>query len=380
MSNGNYAAWLSALGRNESGNNYAFVSSLNYLGRFQFGEEALVAIGFYQPDSTPWARDLIGSWTETAHRYGVWDKASFLASPAAQDAAADAWFAKVWSDASALGLPSYIGQWIGGVQVTVSGILAGAHLVGVWNLKDFLTSGGGVNTRDGYGTPVSEYLGKFGGFDTPFGSPPAAPAPPPAPVSPPASGPSYGPSPGNDVLSGSAASDRLHGQAGDDRIEGGGGFDDLHGNEGRDTIYGGDGDDWVVGGKDEDALFGDAGADIVLGNMGADTLDGGDGDDVVRGGQGDDLVTGGHGADWVSGDLGFDTLAGGSGADIFHHFAEAGADRVIDFAWWEGDRVDVLEGWWSVAQVGPDTVVTVGSSTLTLAGVQLSTLPDGWIF
>src|SRR4051812_38121683 len=39
MSNGSYTQFLSALGQNESGNNYGFVSSLGYLGRFQFGEE-----------------------------------------------------------------------------------------------------------------------------------------------------------------------------------------------------------------------------------------------------------------------------------------------------------------------------------------------------
>src|SRR5688572_33463004 len=100
MSAGTYSDLLIALGKNESGNNYAFVSSLGYLGRFQFGEEALQAIGFYAGDGT-WAIDFAGSWTGAAHNYGVWDKASFLASPAAQDAAADAWFAKVWADPTA---------------------------------------------------------------------------------------------------------------------------------------------------------------------------------------------------------------------------------------------------------------------------------------
>ena len=366
MSNGTYAAWLSALGRNESGNNYAFTSSLGYLGRFQFGEEALQAIGFYAGDATPWAIDFAGGWTDTAHRYGVWDKASFLASPAAQDAAADAWFARVWADASQLGLPSYIGQWVGGVEITASGLVAGAHLVGVWNLKDFLTSGGGINTRDGYGTPVSEYVGRFGGFDTPFA---------------PATSASAQPTEASDVLTGGAGADSLHGLAGDDRIDGSAGADDLHGTTGRDTVYGGAGDDWVVGGQGDDNLFGEDGLDIVLGNIGNDTLDAGEGADVVRGGQGDDLITGAGGNDFVSGDLGLDTVSGGAGADTFHVFAQAGADRVTDFAWWQGDRVDVLDGQsWTVAQIGADTVVTVeGQATLTLVGVTLAGLPDGWI-
>lgn len=247
MSAGTYSDLLRALGQNESGNNYAFVSSLGYLGRFQFGEEALQAIGFYQGDGNPYAIDFVGAWTETAHGYGVWDKASFLATPAAQDAAADAWFGKVWQDAAALNLQSYIGQWVAGVEVTPSGILAGAHLVGVWNLKSWLESGGAVDTRDGYGTPVSQYVGKFGGYDTPFA---------------PAGG------------------------------EGGG---------------------------------------------------------------------------------------GSGGADTFHVFQGSGLDLVLDFNPWEGDRVDAL-GPYSTYQSDAGAVVDMGGdSRMVLQGVQLSSLPEGWI-
>jgi hypothetical protein len=167
MSTGRYSDWMSALGHNESGNNYSFVSSLGYLGRFQFGEEALKAIGFYGGDNTS-SIDFIGSWTATAAAYGVFDKSAFLASPAAQDAAANAWFSKIESDVKALGLDRYEGRTVGGVEVTTSGLLAGAHLVGVWALKSYLESGGAIDTVDGYGTPVSAYVSKFGGFETPF--------------------------------------------------------------------------------------------------------------------------------------------------------------------------------------------------------------------
>ena len=77
MTIGTYDDFLRALGQNESGNNYSFVSSLGYLGRFQFGEEALQAVGFYNGDHT-WGIDFVGSWTEKAHSYGVWDKSGFL--------------------------------------------------------------------------------------------------------------------------------------------------------------------------------------------------------------------------------------------------------------------------------------------------------------
>ncbi|WP_374471143.1 hypothetical protein [Phenylobacterium sp.] len=204
---------------------------------------------------------------------------------------------------------------------------------------------------------------------------------------------------GADSLQGGAGNDAVFGGAGDDRVEGGDGdnylrggegadivvgglgFDDAHGNEGDDTVAGGGGADWVVGGKDNDRLFGEIGDDIVYGNLGADTCEGGDGADVVRGGQGDDLVLGGIGNDWLSGDRGDDTLTGGVGADTFHAFAESGLDRVVDFSIAEGDRVQLLPGAvYTVAQVGADTVVDLGGGgQLVLVGVQLSSLPTGWI-
>jgi serralysin len=386
MSAGSYVEWMRALGQNESGNNYAFVSSLGYLGRFQFGEEALQAIGFYNADATPWAIDFQGGWTEKAHAMGVWDKASFLASPAAQDAAGEAWFAKIHQDSTAIDILKYEGQVVAGIPVTMSGLLAGAHLVGVWNLKSFLETGGAVNVRDGYGTPVSEYLQRFGGFDTPFGA---------------ATGGGGGPagSSANDVLQGADGADSLSGGGGDDTIAGGAGanvlrgddgadllrggwqFDDLHGGQGNDTLTGGLGDDWVVGGQDADVLYGEDGGDVVLGNRGLDTIDGGAGDDVVRGGQGDDIVRGGAGGDFVSGDRGDDVVFGGAGADIFHTFHGAGLDQVVDFNYAEGDRVRLLAGTsYTVYQAGPDAVIDLGGGDrMVLAGVSYAGLSSDWI-
>ena len=187
---------------------------------------------------------------------------------------------------------------------------------------------------------------------------------------------------GNDTVEGGAGTSYLRGNEGDDVVTGGDAFDDAHGNQGNDTVSGGGGDDWVVGGKDQDVLFGDAGADIVYGNLGDDTCSGGDGADIVRGGQGNDTLTGGAGADWLAGDRGDDTMTGGAGADVFHTWSEAGIDRVLDFNAAEGDRVNLLPGTtYSVAQVGADTVIDLGAGNqMVLVGVQLSGLPNGWIF
>lgn len=187
---------------------------------------------------------------------------------------------------------------------------------------------------------------------------------------------------GDDTINGLAGNDYLRGDDGSDQISGGAGFDDINGNVGNDTGWGGEGSDWVVGGKDQDLLYGENGDDVVYGNLGNDTCDGGSGVDWVRGGQGDDSLSGGDGNDWLSGDRGSDTISGGAGADVFHTFADAGVDRVLDFSRAQGDRVQVDPGTtWLMSQVGSDVVIDMtGGGQMVLVGIQASSLSDGWIF
>ncbi len=187
--------------------------------------------------------------------------------------------------------------------------------------------------------------------------------------------------PGDDLIAAVAGRNVLRGNDGADSIAGGSGFDDINGNMGADTLSGGGGDDWTVGGKDNDRLLGDDGDDIVYGNLGADTGNGGAGADIVRGGQGDDVLFGGDGDDFLSGDLGDDTISGGAGADLFHTFAEAAIDRVLDFNPADGDRVQVAAGVpWTATQTGGDvTIAMEGGGRLILVGMTLDALTPGWI-
>ncbi len=187
---------------------------------------------------------------------------------------------------------------------------------------------------------------------------------------------------GNDTINGGDGHNYMRGNDGADIIRGGSGFDDTNGNKGNDTIYGGDGNDWVVGGQDQDLLYGENGNDIVYGNIGNDTCYGDAGDDIIRGGQDNDVLYGGAGNDWLSGDRGSDTIYGGTGADIFHTWGDAGADRVMDFNYGEGDRVQVDPGTtYTVAQSGSDVVISMtGGAQMTLVGVSLAQLGAGWIF
>ncbi|RAK59444.1 hypothetical protein DJ021_06300 [Phenylobacterium hankyongense] len=187
----------------------------------------------------------------------------------------------------------------------------------------------------------------------------------------------------NDTIAAEAGANYLRGGDGADSILGGSGFDDINGNKGDDTLDGGaGGDDWLVGGQGNDLITAHAGGNILYGNIGADTLNGGSGNEILRGGQNDDVIYGGAGNDWLSGDRGNDTLTGGPGADIFHSFAAAGLDRVLDFSLAEGDRVQLDPGTaYALAQVGADTVIDMGGGNqMVLAGVALASLPAGWIF
>lgn len=186
---------------------------------------------------------------------------------------------------------------------------------------------------------------------------------------------------GNDVILGVAGNDTLQGGDGADRIEGDTGDDRIHGNLGADSVYGGEGADWVLGGQGSDLVYGDMGDDFTHGNIGDDVVWGGGGADVVLGGQGADSLSGGDGADWISGDRGADTVSGGAGADTFHAFDGSGLDRVLDFSLAEGDRVHLSPGTsYSFAQVGGDTVISVGAgSQMVLVGVQAATLTGDWL-
>ena len=59
----------------------------------------------------------------------------------------------------------YIGKIINGIEITKSGMLAAAHLVGQKKVKKFLTSNGKQDPHDGNGTKCSTYMSEFSGYD-----------------------------------------------------------------------------------------------------------------------------------------------------------------------------------------------------------------------
>ena len=186
----------------------------------------------------------------------------------------------------------------------------------------------------------------------------------------------------DDSIDGGNSNDAILGLAGDDILDGGNGNDVLDGGGGDDTLTGGNGNDMLFGSFGDDALMGGNGEDSLDGGAGDDTLTGGNGNDTVNGGAGDDTLTGGNGNDTMNGGAGDDTLTGGNGPDLFVFNAGFGDDVITDFK--NNDHIqfddELFESPEAVLmaseQVGEDTVITAGTNTVTLLGVQASSLQE----
>lgn len=174
MSNGSYNDLFNALGFRESSNNYQAENPAGFIGRYQLGEAGLIDIGYYLKNP-PYNNDWTGAWTG---KNGAISKTAYLNSPQSQELAARDWFAKLWEYIGLFDLEKYLCQAVGGVGVTVSGMLAGAHLAGIDGLKNYLGSGGVTNRADPNGTLVTDYMTLFGGYETPFSDESACETPP----------------------------------------------------------------------------------------------------------------------------------------------------------------------------------------------------------
>jgi Ca2+-binding RTX toxin-like protein len=264
-----YQEFLAALIKQESSGNYGIENPSGYLGKYQFGEGALIDIKYYLKDGTD-KNDWIGSWTG---KDGIFSKSDFLNNPAVQDSAILDYMQKQWEYLGHDKVYQYEGQVLNGIKITISGMLAGAHLVGHAGEKKYLNSGGDVVPADGNETPITQYMQQFADFDTPF------------------------------TIDHSVA-ETINGGKGNDELKGLGGNDSLTGNGGNDTLDGGDGNDTLIGGTGNETLIGGDGNDDLYGGLDSVVLAG----DLLVGGKGDDTLTGG---------IGYDTLMGGSGYDTY---------------------------------------------------------------
>lgn len=175
---------------------------------------------------------------------------------------------------------------------------------------------------------------------------------------------------GNDTVSSGDGNDSIAGGAGNDAISLGAGDDVGLGNQDDDSILGNLGSDIVVGGQGSDVLVGGQGSDLILGNEGNDIIYGNEANDSISGGQGQDLLIGGQGNDVLYGNEQADTLWGNEGADRFVFGTGSGADRIEDFNFGQGDRLDLQGQTYTTGSSGGFVTLTLsGGGTILLTGV-----------
>lgn len=135
-----FTGFKEAVAFKESQGQYNLVNSYGYMGKYQFGGSALRAIG-------------------------ITNKTNFLKNPQLQEKAFNALLSKnksILKDE----IQRYEGKFVAGIEVTESGILAAAHLLGAGSVKKFLRNNGDVKIVDGYGTSLRSYLKRYSGYDT----------------------------------------------------------------------------------------------------------------------------------------------------------------------------------------------------------------------
>jgi len=214
-------------------------------------------------------------------------------------------------------------------------------------------------------------------------------------------------------LRGADGADHLLGGAGDDTLDGGAGVDVMSGGLGNDLYIvntaadvvdeaGGDGVDSVSSsvtftlGTDVENLTltgtvaingsGNGANNSLSGNSAINILSGFEGDDLLQGFGGNDQLLGGGGNDRLIGGTGNDRLTGGAGTDAFVFGTGQGNDVVVDFDFDAAGGQDLLDisgfgvnagnfgAQVLVSQVGANTVIAIGTQTITLAGVSAVTI------
>lgn len=180
---GDLTSMLEVLGAFESGlpsgnpQQYQVENSLGFIGKYQFGEALLMDLGYYNT-SNPYIGGANGVnrnyWNGTwTGKMGIRSKSEFLNSKTVQETAIREAFKlnleRINQHFAAHGqsLENYLGQQktfnSRTITITLSGVLAAAHLRGTYGLADLLFKN--QVSYDEYGTSILKYLEEYGGYD-----------------------------------------------------------------------------------------------------------------------------------------------------------------------------------------------------------------------
>ena len=145
--------FFNALGERESNNDYKIVNTLGYLGRWQFGKPRLYDLGISIDGYHPKDRSILK----------IISKEKFLGDVLLQDMCIlksvrlyKRYF-EIREEYQKL-----FQTKVNGVLISLSGLIAGAHLLGPGGVADFFK---GNIKQDAYGTKITEYIEKFGQYN-----------------------------------------------------------------------------------------------------------------------------------------------------------------------------------------------------------------------
>ena len=171
---GSIRKFLNVIADKESTNDPEKVNTIGYMGKYQFGEIALKDIlqkGSGESDED-YEKRISQYWPKNFGKIRTEADFNFFKSRF-KNKGTDFWpehkqdlaMKQLLKNNKAY-LGDYVDKWVGkkkdGIKITLSGLLAGAHLLGPSNVKKFLDEG--EVAKDGYGTPITEYIEKFGGY------------------------------------------------------------------------------------------------------------------------------------------------------------------------------------------------------------------------
>jgi hypothetical protein len=137
--------FINDLGQRESGNNWQSVNVIGCFGEWQFDESTLQYLGYrgitlekFLSDPSIFPRDMQLRALKALIKVNM----MYL-----------------------LNYEHFIGNTVGGVLITRSGMIAASHLGGAGSLQKFLDSGGEINRKDVFGTSILDYLRNFSNYD-----------------------------------------------------------------------------------------------------------------------------------------------------------------------------------------------------------------------
>jgi hypothetical protein len=118
-------------------------------------------------------RQVLGGYQFSPERLADYTKATgekftqdeFLDDPELQTRVMDWHEQDILNYVTDKGLDQHLGKNIAGIDITPASLVAAAHLGGRYGMRQFLESGGEYDPQDKYGTRISDYMKKFGGYN-----------------------------------------------------------------------------------------------------------------------------------------------------------------------------------------------------------------------